>query len=115
MGWGGKYFQGGMEKFSLGWHDSIFLHLIKLEQQACASQSLTHYHPAGTSKDSDICDFSKVSDIENSMVVNCFIYGFSPITYIITHMTMHFLTLLSMGQKSINIWIILIGSINVST
>ena len=43
------------------------------------------------------------------------IYGFSPMTYIITHMTRHFLTFLSMGQKSINIWIILIGSINVST
>ena len=42
------------------------------------------------------------------------IYGFSPITYIIAHMTVHFLTLLSMAQKSINIWIILIGSINVS-
>ena len=32
------------------------------------------FHPAGTSKDSDICDFSKVSDIENSMVVNGKIY-----------------------------------------
>ena len=33
-----------------------------------------HIHPAGTSKDSDICDFSKVSDFENSMVVNGKIY-----------------------------------------
>ena len=33
-------------------------------------------HHAGTSKDSDICDFSKVSDIENSMVVNGKIYIF---------------------------------------
>ena len=122
------------------------------------NHTLALMHPAGTSKDLDICDFSKVSDIENSMVVNGkmnilkhssyfskdsweiyiekynkiwrsnlrwdiygsnkddpHIYGFLPIMYIITHMTVHFLSLLSMAQKSINIWIILIGSINVST
>ena len=38
-------------------------------------------HPAGTSKDSDICDFSKVSDIENSMVVNGKIYIFKHPAY----------------------------------
>ena len=38
-------------------------------------------HPTGTSKDSDICDFSKVSDIENSMVVNGKIYIFKYPTY----------------------------------
>ena len=30
----------------------------------------TLQHPAETSNNSDICDFLKVSDIENSMVVN---------------------------------------------
>ena len=39
------------------------------------------HHPAGTSKDSDICDFSKVSDIENSMVVNGKIDIFKHPTY----------------------------------
>ena len=33
-----------------------------------------HAHPAGTSKDSDICDFSKASDIEISMEGNGKIY-----------------------------------------
>ena len=32
--------------------------------------ALMQRHPEETSKVSDICDFSKVSDIENSMVVN---------------------------------------------
>ena len=31
-------------------------------------------HPAGTSKDSDICNFSKVSGIENGVVVGGKIY-----------------------------------------
>ena len=39
-------------------------------------------HPAGTSKDSDIYDFSKVPDIENSMVVNGKIYIFKHPAYL---------------------------------
>ena len=42
------------------------------------------------------------------------IYDFLPIPYIIIHMTVYFLSLLSMAQKSIHIWVILIQSINVS-
>ena len=81
-------------------------------------------HPAYFSKDIweiYIEKFNKIWrsnlcwDIYGSNKDDSDIYGFSPITYIITHMTVHFLTLLSMAQKSINIWIILIWSINVST
>ena len=39
-------------------------------------------HPAGTSKDSDKCDLSKDSDIENSMVVNGKIYIFNHPAYV---------------------------------
>ena len=81
-------------------------------------------HPAYLSKDIWEIYIEKVNkiwrsnlrwDIYGSNKDDPDIYGFSPITYIIAHMTVHFLTLLSMAQKSINIWIILIGSINVST
>ena len=43
------------------------------------------------------------------------IYGFLPIPYIIVHMTCTFYNGVSMAQESINIWVILIQSINVST
>ena len=43
--------------------------------------SIVPLHPAGTSKDSDICDFSKVSDIENNIGVNGKIYIFKHPAY----------------------------------
>ena len=39
-------------------------------------------HPVGTSKDSDKCDLSKDSDIENSMVGNGNIYIFNHPAYV---------------------------------
>ena len=42
-------------------------------------------HPAGTSKDSDICDLSKVSDIEISMEGNGRIYIFKHPAYFSKH------------------------------
>ena len=44
--------------------------------------TLAKLHPAGTSKDSDKCDLSKDSDIENSMVVNGKIYIFNHPAYV---------------------------------
>ena len=37
--------------------------------KGCGSLAV-HIHPAETSKNSDICDFLKVSDIEKSIVLN---------------------------------------------